>query len=324
MPTKIILDTDIGDDIDDACALALILGSPEFDLLGVTTVFGNVDARVRQAQTVLKMAGCEGVPVAAGVGAPISPRLSMESAPADHGVAGHPVLAPTRQYLDGIRPCQDGSALPADQLPAPDPRGAVTFLIDTIRANPGLTVCTVGAQTNLAVALAVEPRLVNDIGRVVAMAGHFNEPRPEWNIVCDPVAAALVANSGVETFYVGIDVTRKCVMTPEQLDRLFTADTPIAQNLSNATRMWQARCAEQGHPNRRPMLHDPLAVATILKPDLVETRTGTVRVELAGEHTYGLTLFREVAHGQTGRHTVCTDVNADAFLTFWLDSILTL
>ena len=115
MATKLVLDTDIGDDIDDAYALALVLASRELELLGVSTVFGNTAARARQAQTILKLAGREDVPVAVGVPSPISPRVDLRRGVADNGLAGQAVAWPTKCWLDGEVPCQDGASLPADQ-----------------------------------------------------------------------------------------------------------------------------------------------------------------------------------------------------------------
>ncbi|HUW83865.1 MAG TPA: nucleoside hydrolase [Phycisphaerae bacterium] len=316
MPHKIILDTDIGDDIDDAYALAFALASSELDLLGVTTVFGNTVARARQGQTILKLAGREDVPVAAGVASPISPRVEYKHAVADAGIADHPVPWPTKCAIDDVRPCQDPSALPPEQLPPIHPQCAVRFLIDTITANPGLTVVTVGAQTNLAVALSVQPSIVTKIGRVVSMAAVFSRQIAEWNICCDPVAAALVAASGLDVTYVGLDVTTKCVLSEQQLQQLLDSDRPVARNLAHATRFWQGDSKA-----RRPMLHDPLAVATLVQPELVTTKTGTVSVELTGQHAYGQTLF---APDEKGRHHICVDVKAEEFLKLWLDRVLSL
>ena len=166
--------------------------------------------------------------------------------------------------------------------------------------------------------------LFRSIGRVVAMGGWFSQPKSEWNIVCDPVAAELVAAAGVEALYVGIDVTSQCVMTADQLGRLNASSRPIAANLSAAVKLWQDHLVAGGGAWRRPMLHDPLAVATIIRPELVTTQEGTVRVELAGEHTYAQTHFKPAPPGTRGRHRICTAVQAEAFLEFFVERVLSL
>ena len=109
MVQRIILDSDIGDDIDDAYALGLVIASPELALQGVTTVFMNTAARARQARTLLAVAGRGDVPVAAGCGAPLSPRITYET-------------DPRQAYLEGRLPNQDSTCLPETDLPPCDPR----------------------------------------------------------------------------------------------------------------------------------------------------------------------------------------------------------
>ncbi len=309
--TRILLDTDIGDDIDDAYALALLCASPELDLLGVTTVFRNTVARARLAQTVLLQAGRGDVPVAAGCGVPLSSRLDFLPGDLPHGRAS--LRRKAAELLDDSKPSQFAAALPDEKLPALDSRRGPEFLIETLMSGNGdITVVTIGAMTNLAVALALEPRLVSRIPRIVAMAGVFSAQGPEWNIRCDPVAASLVFESGIPMTVVGLDVTLRCRLTEEQVARLGAGTTTVQKTLEHARVL-------SGY--RQPVLHDPLAVMAIFRPDLVKTRRGRVTVELCGDVAYGVTRF---SPDDQGPHNVCFEVDSEAAVGLWLKRILSL
>ena len=294
---KVILDTDIGDDVDDALALGLICRSPELQLLGVTTVFGNVRARARQARTILAKAGpaFHAIPVAMGCGA------SLASRPKDN----------TAAYLHGQLPNQDCTCLPEAELAPIQGRHAVPFLIDTIMAGAGdIIPIAIGALTNIAVALVLEPRIAAKIPKMVVMAGEFRRSMAEWNIRCDPEAAHIVFRSNipmdVTPYHIG-DMVR---LQETDIHALAVAATPLAENLAAAVAVWQ-------HATGRvaPALFDPMAVATLLQPDLVTWKTGTVHVELAGQHTYGMTSFDEQT---SGRHRVAWEVDADRARAYYL------
>ena len=300
-PLKVILDTDIGDDIDDALALALIVRSPELDLRGVTTVFGNTAARTRQALTELVIAGRPDVPVATGCGA------TMASRPFDHAYAS----------LDKL-PNQDGTCLPVGQLPVADSRHGVDFLIDTIMAGTGdIIPVTIGGLTNMAMALVKEPRLRTKIPRIVVMAAEFRNPLAEWNIRCDPEAAHLVFASGiplhVTTWHIGMNAQFR---NPD-VARITGCKQPLAQYLHRAILAWQRHHRHSGLESM-PSLFDPLAVATMIQPDLCTWRQGTVTVELQGSATYGYTSFRERADGP---HRIAWEVNREAAIAWYLERI---
>lgn len=314
MSQKIILDTDIGDDIDDLYALSLVLASPELELVGVTTVFGNTAARARQAQTLLKIAGREDISVAVGCGAVMSPHVIY----GDKGLKyeNRPVQPAAFQYLSNARPCQDDSCFPEMELPAVHKEHAVKFLIDTIMATDNNIIpVTIGAMTNLAMALVLEPKIILKIPRIVCMAGAFDRHYSEWNIRCDPVAAAIVFSSGIPMTVVGLDVTTKCVFNQEHLEKLNSGTGPVVKNLAQATKLW---------PGKYPMLHDPLAVAVIFRPDLVETQNGKVSVELRGNKTYGFTVFEECKEGEQGPHDICVRVKSEEVIDLWVKRCLQL
>lgn len=302
--TTVILDTDIGDDIDDALALGLICACPELDLSGVTTVFGNVTARARQARTILKDAGSQfsKVPVAAGCGA------SMASRPI-HG---------STAYLEDELPNQDSSCLPEEELPPLDKRHGVNVLVESIMNGRGdILPVTIGALTNLAAAMVMERRIVQKIPRVVAMAAEFKQPFAEYNIRCDPEAAHIVFSSGIPIDVITWDIGHTVRFGPEQVDRLAQGTSPLARRLSLMISTWQN--AHEVPQDSMPSLYDPMAVATMVQPDLCTWKTGVISVELKGEATYGFTTFREDPEGP---HRVAWDADRERSLDFFLQRIL--
>jgi purine nucleosidase len=304
---KVILDTDIGDDIDDALALGLILASPEMELLGVTTVFKNVVARAAQARSILKAAGRPEVPVAAGCGAVMSPRVAY---PSDA----------RRAYLEGELPNQHAMSLPEADLAPLDSRHGVDFLIDTVMASAGdITIVTIGAMTNLAMAMVKEPRILGRIPRIVSMAAAFDRQESEWNIRCDPVAAAVVLGSGVPMRIVGLDVTMRVQFRRKDIEALKASLRPLAGALARSIAAWEAHSGWAHLVQGLPIMHDPLAVATILDPTVVQWRRGTATVELQGEQTYGYTLFQ---NDDKGPHEYAYQVDAEAALNLWIRQVL--
>ncbi len=302
--TKILLDTDIGDDIDDVLALGLICGSPELELLGVTTVFGNVRARARQARTVLTIAGGDfaRIPVAVGCGA------TMASRP-NHGM---------KAYLEDTLPNQDSTSLPESDLPPLDSRHAVNFLVETLMTGDGdIVPVTIGAMTNLAAALVLERRIAGKIPRIVAMAAEFKRPFAEWNIRCDPEAAHIVFSSGIPITVIPWDIGHTVRFDQSHVDRLNASRRPLARRLAAAIAAW--RSASPQGALALPSLYDPMAVAAILEPDLCVWRTGTVSVELAGNATYGFTTFAEASGGP---HCVAWDADRARSLDYCLSRVL--
>ncbi|HIE50643.1 MAG TPA: nucleoside hydrolase [Armatimonadetes bacterium] len=284
----LILDTDIGDDVDDALALAFALQSPEVNLRAVTTVHGEVETRARLALKVLHTFGRDDVPVASGTAKPLfRPR-------------------PTH------RPNQAVVLDSEEKLPAPWPGHAVDLIIETVMNSPGeVVICPVGAQTNLALALAKEPRLVEK-ARIVFMGGVFSRMQAEYNIACDPEAARLVVESGIPLTMVGLDVTLKCRLTTNQVDALGASDLPSARLLADLIAAWR------GPRNITPTLHDPLAIAVTFDPSLVALEPRLLRVETQGAHTRGFTL---ATPSDQPNAQVCTDVEAERFVQLFFQRV---
>jgi purine nucleosidase len=290
-PVPILFDTDIGDDIDDALALALALQSPELDVRGVTTVIDDVELRTRLAWKELGIYGRRDIPLATGAPEPLLDKIRNNR---------------SRQYE---------VLTPADVFPPAARKHAAEFIVETLMASPDkITIVPVGPLTNIALALKTEPRIRQKIERIVLMGGAFFPPRAEYNILRDRVAAEIVFQSGVPITAVGLDVTMKCKLQGADLERLRAAKNPGSQFVVRLIELWQ-----NGKPGVYPTLHDPLAMATALRSTLIETQSGGVEVETASPLTFGTTVFTSVDRLKGPATTqVAHDVNVREFLDLFV------
>jgi purine nucleosidase len=300
-PTRILLDCDPGH--DDAIALLLALASPELELLGVTTVAGNqtLEKTTANAIRVLEFAGRTDVPVAAGAERPLVREQFV--AAYVHGETG-----------------LDGPDLPPPQS-APVNRHAVDFLADKIReVDGGVTLVPVGPLTNVALLLALHPDARPE--RIVLMGGAIAEgnvtPAAEFNIWCDPEAAARVFASGIDVTMVGLDITHKALFTTAHIGRLAgRVGEMVTELLRFYDRFHREVYGFDGSP-----IHDAVAVAHILRPDVVETKRLNVEIDVESELCRGRTvvdLWRRTER-EPNAH-VGVDIDADAFLELLIERI---
>jgi inosine-uridine nucleoside N-ribohydrolase len=253
----VLIDTDIGDDIDDALALALALRSPEIDVQGVTTVFGDTQLRARLAAHVLKVFGREEMPVAAGQQMPLLLR---------HRPSGVPQAA----ILDT---CATSSEL--------SPYSGPELIIHTAMAHQGnLTLLCLGPLTNVAIALIIEPRLFMAIRNIIMIGGTSGFPVPEWNVRSDAQAAKIVLASGVPVTLLGWDVTMRCQFRESDIEKLHYENSPQTRLLSQLIAVWQ-RHRPRWHP-KLPYLHDPLTIIALCAPELFHFEVMTARVFTRG------------------------------------------
>lgn len=257
---SILIDTDIGDDVDDALALALALRSPEIELLGVTTVFGATQRRAQLAAHLLSNAGRENVPVAPGIAQPLQLR---------HRPSGVPQAA----VLD------ERAMFPAiSQLSAPE------FIIQTAQAHFGrVTLVCIGPLTNAAVALTKEPGLFMALQRIVIMGGTSSVPLPEWNVRSDVRAAQIVLGSGVPITLIGLNITKRCQLRASDIEQLRNSEEPLAHLLSKLIAVWQRHRPRGQSP--LPYLHDPLTIAALCRPELFTFEEMPVRAITRGPLT---------------------------------------
>lgn len=297
--TAIVLDTDIGTDVDDILALGLALRSPELELAAITVVYGDVDLRARMVAKTLALAGAPPVPLGRGISQPLLRQRSVYW-------AGHEGVG----LLDGSEP--------ALTLPH-----AVELISQTVRARPGeITLVPIGPLTNLAAAVILDPGIVPLVREVVMMGGvagrgpDLSLPPVEHNIRCDPEAAAVVFGAGWPITMVGLDVTTRVNLRREHLARLAASGTPLARALADqAGRYMDYRQRDFTH------LHDPLAVAMLLDRSLVRTAPMHVAVELRGELTAGATVVRPPASDRPATAQVCLDVDAERAVELFLSRV---
>lgn len=289
-PLPLVLDTDIGDDVDDALALAVALRSPEIDLRGVTTVFRDAPRRALLAREVLKLYAPEradSLPVVAGCSQPLV--LDWNELPGGQSLG--------RQF-EALDP----------NLPLPTGNHALEFLAGEIQkaqnAGERLTVAGIGPLTNLALLVARYPELIGAYD-VLLMAGKWSDDFAEWNIRCDPEAAAMVFRSGVPLQMVGLDVTEQCVLSDEEVAR-FDAATPRAKFLGDLIKLW-------GH---KVTLHDPLTLLTPFS-DCVKFAPKRIEVQLSGARRASTKAVEGEANVR-----VATEVDVEAAKALFLERVL--
>lgn len=276
MAQKIIIDTDPG--IDDAMAILAALHSPELEVLGLTVVFGNadVDSCAQNALRLVELEGNDHIPVAKGCGKPLV-------LPADS-------FASLVHGRDGFG--NTNLPLPHGNL---DPRHAAQFIIDTVLAYPHeVTLVPLGPLTNIALACALEPRIIPLVKEVVLMGGCAFalgniSPVAEANIYHDPHAAEVVFAAPWKVTMVGLDVTMKIIMTPDYLAKLYATNTPAVRLLELIQ-----PCYQNFHQVIHGMggaihTHDPAVIAYLLEPDLFYCEKMPVYVETSG-HCFGKTV----------------------------------
>ena len=292
---KIILDTDIGDDIDDALALAFAIMSDKIEILGVTTVFRNAEQRAELACCLLETLGRTDIPVYAGIGKTLLQSIpDWEQVAATHQPRQMEVLKKQQPSIQ------------------PKPGNAVDFIIDTVMQSAGdITLVPIGPFTNIAAAFTLEPHLAQKT-QIVMMGGATDRVRPEWNALCDPEATRIVLGTGVPITMVGLDVTTKCVMSYEQVKTIGSVDRPINQICFELIHLWGGN-----NPEPRPTLHDPLAVATLIDPTLCGTQEMRIEVETGADYLRGAT----VPIAGEPNTSVCTSVEATRFMDYFVKTL---
>ena len=299
--TKILLDCDPGH--DDAIALLLAVASPELELLGVTTVAGNqtLDKTTANAVRVLDLVGRDELPVAAGADRP----LVREQYVAEyvHGATG-----------------MDGPDLPPPQR-APLEQHAVDFLADTIREHDGgVTLVPTGPLTNVALLLALHPDARPE--RIVLMGGAIAEgnvtPAAEFNIWADPEAAARVFDSGIDMTMVGLDVTHKALFTQAHVERLRGRVGEVVAALLEFYGHFHKEVYDfDGSP-----IHDAVAVAHVIRDDLLTTEHLNTEIDVESELCRGRTVVDVWRRsGREPNSNVAVDIDADGFLDLLVERL---
>lgn len=271
MTRKIIIDTDPG--VDDAMAIFLALASPELDVIGLTTIFGNVhtDLATTNALRLLAIAGQSEIPVAKGAVAPLT-RAFAGPVPFVHGEDGQ------------------GNVF----LPPPETKTvretAAAFIVEQVMAHPGeITLVPIGPLTNMALALRLEPSMEAHIQEVVLMGGNAlapgnASPAAEANVLNDPEAADVVFGAAWPVTMVGLDVTHQVHMTPDQIAQYGRAGSPMARHIAKIVPFYQSffETAYSAWNLQGIYVHDTSAIAYLIDPTLFEVKRWPIRVETKG------------------------------------------
>ena len=275
-PQSLIIDTDPGQ--DDAVAILLALASPEINLLGITTVAGNVPLALTQenARKICDLAGRTDMQVFAGLDRPLV----------------HPLV--TAEHVHG-RTGLDGPVLPDPETPLQE-QHAVDYIIDTLRREPAgsVTLAPIGPLSNIAMAMQRAPDIIPRIRQIILMGGAYFEvgnitPAAEFNIYVDPHAAQVVFASGVPVIMMPLDVTHKALTRTDRVAALRAignrTGVAVAEMLEFFERFDEAKYGSDGGP-----LHDPCTVAWMIAPDIFNGRPCNVEIETASPLTMGMTV----------------------------------
>lgn len=301
MGIRLVFDTDIGTDVDDCLALAVILGSPEFELIGVTCVYGDVELRARMVAKLLGLAGRTGIPIMTG--------------------ASQPLLGIKPVYWAG----HEGVGLlePGDRAPIAGEH-AVDYLVRVVRESPGqIHLLAVGPLTNVALAMRRDPSFARNLAHLTIMGGavrgdRLDLPLAEHNIACDPEAAHIVFGGGAPMTVVPLDVTTRVAIRAAGVEQLRSTggafQTAVADQVARYPRFAQTGATS---------LHDPLAVAAIVQPDLLTTTDLRLEVETQGRLTTAMTLARRATADAPANAAVALEVDVAAAESFIVDRIVT-
>lgn len=293
VPEKVIIDTDIGDDIDDAFAVALALRSPELQILGITTTFGDTETRAKLLDRFLAEVGHPEIPAAAGI--PTPPKSTLTQ----------------RRYAESGR------------FAKPSHLDAVAFLLDQIRRSPGqITLIAIGPLMNVGAAIERDPATFRKLKRVMLMGGSIKRgygdlgfgpptpPQPEWNILNDIPSAQKLFASGVPLFVMPLDATQ---LKLDEVKRafLFSQGTPLTDALTLLYHQWG---------QQTPTLFDPMTIAFLVNPALCPVLPMHIRIDDKG--------FTRPDPGPPSAPNppnaqVCLDSNPDAFFRFLLPRLAT-
>ncbi|XP_062090151.1 probable uridine nucleosidase 2 [Humulus lupulus] len=277
MKMKMIIDTDPG--IDDAMAIFVALRCPEIEVVGLTTIYGNVYTTLatRNALHLLEIAGRSDIPVAEGSHVTITKGTKLRIADFVHGA-------------DGL-----GNQNFPPPKGKPIQQSAAAFLVEQANLHPGkLTVVALGPLTNIALAIQLDPDFAQNIGRIVVLGGAFAvngnvNPAAEANIFGDPDAADIVFTSGADVLVVGINVTHQVVLTDAHREVLASSNGKFAEYLCKILEVYFSY-HQYAYSTGGVYLHDPTALLAAVYPDLVTYTEGVVRVQTDGI-TRGLTVL---------------------------------
>ena len=292
MVKKILLDTDIGSDIDDAVTLAYLLNQPQCELLGITTVSGESEKRAMIASAICTAANRTDIPIFPGT--------------------EQPLLTPQKQPI----------AYQAEKLPNWEHKtdfqknGHIEFMRKTIRKYPGeVTLLGIGPMTNIALLFSVDPEIPYMLKELVIMCGIFTFKTPlytcltEWNAACDPYATAIIYNAPVKTIKsVGLDVTTHVTMPKPE----------FAEKVKDKSNVFKPVIDFMNvkNPNGFITFHDPLAASVIFDETICGFKRGTIETDLESSRSRGLLYFNE---SPDGKNEIALEVDGEKFFRHYFE-----
>lgn len=265
---KFIIDTDIGDDIDDAYAIAYLSQEIKERTLGITTVFKNSLQRAKLTAHFLKLLDWN-IPVAAGESKPLKAEI---------------LYLPFEKPSDIPQISQYDESYKNETIHA---KHGVDFILDAIKENEKITLLCIGPLTNIALAFQKDPQTFRKVHRILIMGGYFGGETSEWNVRCDPEAFEIVLNSGAEIEMVGYDLTKYALLSQRDVDYIKTLKSAPLKFLEKIT----SNYLRYYDYTRLPCMHDPLAVSLITHK-FVKMKPMRVKVEM-DEGNKGITVFNE-------------------------------
>lgn len=290
---RVVIDTDIGDDVDDALAIAMALKSRKLQVAGITTMGKYASNRAVLAQKVLEVCDAAFIPVYAGIETPIVKHMEEN---------------------EDELPCLCGK-LESDYVKSE--MHAVNFLVQTLQEHPDTTILALGPLMNLAAAALIAPEVMKGTN-IVIMGGAFESHYQEWNIYSDPEAAAIVLRSGANIKMVGLDVTTKCILEESDLKRLRESPGEDTRYLSSLIETYR-HITGNGI-----MLHDPLVIGEMLDSELLKYSAVRAEVELRGEFTRGSLIVEKNYFGEEEKIPnieAAVEVDRKAFTELFMDII---
>ena len=293
---KVLFDCDLGGDIDDAFALALLLSSPEFEVLGLIMDHGNTVKRAQVAARFLYECGLEQIPIVVGKPTPLI--VGQDST-----IAGD---APQFAWAKGFNKLK------------PIKQNAADFIIEKLKANPGqIILFTVGPVPNINEVLKKDPQVLRLAKRVVSMFGSFymgyklgSPPEPEWNVKADVEAARSLIQAGIEPLLAGLDVTAFVKLKKPERLRLLYRNSPLTNALCALYSLW----LYEPYAEETPTLYDPVAVGLVLWPDLFETKRVHIEID-----EYGNTIIDE---GKSPNCEIAIHIQQDEFIRRMMKRLL--
>lgn len=284
----ILLDTDLGSDIDDAVALAYLLAQPRCELVGITTVTGQANLRASIGDAVCQAAGRTDIPIHVGVESPLLVAQRQ----------------PHATHFEAL-----GERWPYRSFGTENT--AIDFLQTTIKSRPGeISLLAIGPLTNIALLFAIYPEIPALLKEMVIMGGSFYDRSPnnagtsEWNIICDPHAAEMVFRAPVPRLTaVGLDVTLQCTLPADEARLRFNESGGPLKLVSSMAEVWFRH-------SDKVIFHDPLSAALVFEPGLCEVEDGVISVGMGEPNNTAIT---KIVPG-TGAHRAAKSVNAEAFL----------